>query len=78
MDSPDLSEKPNIHVAMHFCLDVIVDLDRLTILLQSDPNADDTAADTIFLCWNAVSRATERVDGIVRRNESGKSFQEGS
>lgn len=78
MDLPDLTEKPNIHVAMHFCLDVIVDLDRLTILLQSDPQADDTAADTIFSCWNAVSRATGRVDGIVRRIESGKGFQGGS
>lgn len=77
MDLSDLTEKPHIHVAMYFCLDAIVDLDRLTILLQSDTNADDMAPDTTR-CWNAVSRATERVDGIVRRNESGKGFQEGS
>jgi hypothetical protein len=77
MELPDLNEKPNIHAAMHFCLDVIVDLDRLTILLQSDPTAEG-AADTIFSCWNAVYRATGRVDGLVRRIESGKAFQGGS
>lgn len=77
VELPDLSEKPNIHAAMHYCLDVVIDLDRLTILLQSDPNAVD-AADTIFSCWNALYRATGRVDGIVRRVESGKGFKGGT
>ncbi len=73
---PDLSENPKIHSAMHFCLDVLIDLDRLTILLQSDPEAED-AADTIYSCWNAVYRATGRIDGLVRRIESGKAFKGG-
>lgn len=76
MELPDLSEKPNIHSAMHFCLDVLIDLDRLTILLQSDPDAEEFEA-TIFSCWNAVWRATGRVDGLVRRIESGKAFKGG-
>ncbi|KQW19847.1 MULTISPECIES: hypothetical protein [Pseudomonas] len=77
VELPDLSEKPNIHMAMHYCLEVVVDLDRLTILLQSDPNAVD-AADTIFSCWSGLYRATGRVDGIVRRVESGKGLKGGT
>lgn len=73
MELPDLSEKPNIHTAMQFCIDVLVDLDRLTILVQSDPNAVD-GAETILACWNAVYRATGRVEGLEKRIKSGKQF----
>lgn len=73
MELPDLSEKPNIHTAMHFCIDVLVDLDRLTILVQSDPHAVD-GAETILACWNAVYRATGRVEGLEKRIKGGKQF----
>lgn len=73
MPIPDLSDKQHIHVAMHFCIDVLVDLDRLTILVQSDPDSTD-GAETIFACWNAVYRATGRVDGLEKRIKSGKQF----
>ncbi|HDS1721818.1 TPA: hypothetical protein QEM58_000369 [Pseudomonas putida] len=73
MPLPDLDEKQHIHSAMHFCIDVLVDLDRLTILVQSDPDATD-GADTIHACWNAVYRATGRVDGLEKRIKSGKQF----
>lgn len=73
MPLPDLSDKQHIHAAMHFCIDVLVDLDRLTILLQSDPDAVD-GAETIHACWNAFYRATGRVDGLEKRIKSGKQF----
>lgn len=73
MGLPDLADKPNIHPAMHFCLDVLVDLDRLTVLVQSDPDAAD-GSETVFNCWNAVYRATGRVEGIEKRIRSGKAF----
>lgn len=73
MPLPDLADKQHIHEAMHFCIDVLVDLDRLTILAQSDQDAT-VDADTIFACWNAVYRATGRVDGLVKRISSGKQF----
>jgi len=42
-------------------------------LIQSDPDAKD-GADTILACWNAVYRATGRVDGLEKRIKSGKQF----
>lgn len=73
MELPDLTDKQHIHQAMHFCIDVLVDLDRLTMLVQSDADATD-GADIIFACWNAVYRATGRVDGLEKRIKSGKQF----
>lgn len=73
MPLPDLKDQQHIHAAMHFCIDVLVDLDRLTILVQSDPDATD-GAETILACWNAVYRATGRVDGLEKRIKSGKQF----
>lgn len=73
MELPNLSDMPHIHQAMHFCLDVLVDLDRLTVLMQSAPDAQETA-DTVFSCWNAVYRATSRVEGLEKRIKSGKAF----
>lgn len=70
---PSLEDMPQIHTAMHFCLDVLVDLDRLTMLVQSDANCVE-GDETIFGCWNAVYRATGRSEGIERRIKSGKGF----
>ena len=42
--------------------------------IQADTDAAD-GADTIFNCWNAVYRATGRVEGIERRIKSGKGFK---
>ncbi|HBO2935410.1 TPA: hypothetical protein L4R50_000406 [Pseudomonas aeruginosa] len=74
IELPNLDDMPHIHASMHFCLDVLEDLDRLTVLIQADTNATD-GADTIFNCWNAVYRATGRVEGIERRIKSGKGFK---
>ena len=74
IDLPKLDDMPHIHASMHFCLDVLEDLDRLTVLIQADTDAAD-GADTIFNCWNAVYRATGRVEGIERRIKSGKGFK---
>jgi hypothetical protein len=76
IELPDLVEKPNIHEAMHFCFDTLLDFDRLTILLQTDRNVEDSS-DVIFSCWNAISRATSRVEGLERRIISGKAFNGG-
>lgn len=76
IELPDLAEKPNIHEAMHFCFDTLVDLDRLTVLVQSDPSVEDSS-DVVFACWNAVYRATSRVEGLENRIKSGKAFNGG-
>lgn len=69
---PDMADNEHVHQAMHFCLDVIVDLDRLTMLLQAEAGDEESA--TIFECWNAVNRATSRVRGLEGRIKSGKGF----
>ena len=74
IELPILDDMPHIHAAMHFCFDVLEDLDRLTVLIQADTNATD-GADTIFNGWNAFYRATFRVEGIERRIISGKGFK---
>jgi hypothetical protein len=76
IELPDLADKPNIHEAMHFCFDTLIDLDRLTVLLQSDPSIEDSS-DVVFACWNAVCRATSRVEGLENRIKSGKAFNGG-
>lgn len=70
---PELEEMPHIHPSMHFCFDVLQDLDRATALLQQDPDAEDVS-DTVFACWMGVYRATSRLEGIDRRIRSGKAF----
>lgn len=74
IELPSLDDMPHIHSSMHFCLDVLVDLDRLTMIVQSDADAVD-GDETIFGCWNAVYRATGRSEGIERRIKSGKGFK---
>lgn len=70
---PELSEMPHIHQSMYFCFDLLEDLDRVTALLQNDPNAENVS-DLVFNCWMAVYRATSRLKGIENRIKSGKAF----
>lgn len=70
---PDLQDMPHIHPSMHFCFDVLEDLDRVTALLQNDPHAEDVS-DAVFSCWMGVYRATSRLKGIENRIRSGKAF----
>jgi len=71
---PSLEEMPHIHAGMHYCFDVLVDLDRVTALLQNDPSVGDELTNKVFDCWNGVYRATSRLDGIAKRIRNGKAF----
>ncbi len=73
IDLPNLEEMGHIHPSMHYCFDVLEDLDRVTAFLQNDPNAVDVS-ETVFNCWIGIARATSRLDGIERRIKSGKAF----
>tara|TARA_R110002124_G_scaffold128157_23_gene288775 strand:+ start:4582 stop:4959 length:378 start_codon:yes stop_codon:yes gene_type:complete len=73
IELPDLDDMPHIHQSMHFCFDVLEDLDRATALLQKDPDAVDVS-DAVFACWMGVYRATSRLEGVERRIKSGKAF----
>lgn len=69
---PDLSARPEIHTSMHFCFDVLEDLDRLTAYIQSDPYAEHLS-NLVFNCWMAVYRAADRFELIDKRIRSGGS-----
>lgn len=76
LDLPDQTFMEKIHPSIHFFLDVLVDLDRLTMLLHSDPSADDVS-DKVIRSWNALYRATARAEGLENRIKSGKAFNGG-
>lgn len=73
MPLPDLQDMPHIHHSMHFCFDVLVDLDRATALLQNDPSVEDVSQE-VFNIWMAVYRATSRIQRVENRILTGKAF----
>jgi hypothetical protein len=77
IELPDLAELPQIHNAMHFCFEALVDFDRLVMLLQSEPE-QEVVGDEVFALWSAMSRVANRSQGIEGRIKSGKAFKGGS
>lgn len=76
LELPEASFMEKIHPSIHFFLDVLVDLDRLTMLLHSDPTADEVS-ERVVRCWSALYRATARAEGLENRIKSGKAFNGG-
>lgn len=70
---PSAGDLEKIHPSLLFCLDVLVDFDRLTMLLHSDPNEPEVS-EKVLRCWNALYRTTGRAEGLENRIKSGKAF----